>query len=82
MTNKVHSQTDADRSIRRIKSLIAEGCSYREMTEILEQEGYRTLTGKSWTANNLRILVYRLRHQWKSFYALSQQRANLTLEAA
>ena len=70
-------QAKADRAIRRIKSLVNEGCRYGEICEILRQEGYRTIKGQEWTVNNLRILIFRLRHKVRSFYAISQKRTGL-----
>lgn len=82
MITKTLNQSEADRSIRRIKSLLVEQISYDEMAETLNREGYRTLTGKAWTAINLRVVIFRLRHQLDGWYRLSQRRANLSLEAA
>lgn len=80
--NQTLDQTAADKSIRRIKSLLAEGCTRREICDTLNSEGYITLKRKPWTVTNLKVLLYRLRHKWVSFYALSQRRAGLVLEAA
>jgi hypothetical protein len=33
-----------------------------------------------WTVQNLKILVFRLRHKCSSWYAISQRRANLQIE--
>lgn len=81
MTTKTHNQADADRSIRRIKSMLIEEMGYEEMAQTLNSEGYRTLTGKPWTAINLRVVIFRLRRQLKGWYRLAQRRANLTQEA-
>ena len=84
MTNdntKPNNQADADRAIRRIKSLLLDELSYQEMSEILNSEGYKTIRGCKWTPINLRVVIFRLRHQCQSWYALSQKRANLTMEA-
>lgn len=79
---KTLDQTAADKAIRRLKSLLAEGCTYREICDTLNQERYLTIKGKPWQVTNLKVLLFRLRHKWASFYALSQHRAGLKLEAA
>lgn len=75
------NQKEADRALRRIKGLVEEGLSYRSIVETLELEGYRTISGKPWTVQNLKILVYRLRHKASSFYAISQKRCGFQIEA-
>lgn len=80
--SKTLNQIAADKSIKRIKSLLAEGCSYREICDTLTAEGYLTIKGKPWQVTNLKVLLFRLRHQWASFYGLSQRRAGLVLGAA
>jgi hypothetical protein len=71
---KALNQADADRAIQRIKSLVQEGCRYSEICEVLRSEGYKTIKGQDWTENNLRVLMFRLRHKARSFYAISQRR--------
>jgi len=74
---KLLSQADADRSIRRIKSLLLEDCySYQEMVEILNRENYKTIRGAAWTRTNLAVVIFRIRHEESSWYALSSRRAN------
>jgi hypothetical protein len=74
------NQVEADRAIRRIKGLMEEGCSHREICGILAQEGYKTIKGKEWTPNNIRVLTFRLRQQCKTWYGLSARRAGLVLK--
>lgn len=80
--DQVIDQAAADKALRRLKTLLAEGCGYREICSTLNAEGYLTIKGKPWTVTNLTVLLYRLRHKWATFYALSQRRAGLVLEAA
>ena len=82
MTSKQHNQADADRSIKRIKSLMGEQISQTEMVETLNREHYKTLRGLPWTVQNLRVVLHRLRHELATWYGLSQRRAGLKLEAA
>ena len=82
MTSKQHNQVDADRSIKRIKSLLLEELSQAEMVETLNRENYKTLRGLPWTVQNLRVVLHRLRHELATWYGLSQRRAGLVLEAA
>ena len=82
MTSKQHNQADADRSIKRIKSLLLEELSQAEMVETLNRENYKTLRGLPWTVQNLRVVLHRLRHELATWYGLSQRRAGLVLEAA
>lgn len=79
---KALDQAQADRAIRRIKSLVDEGCRYAEICQILRQEGYKTIRGQDWTVNNLRILVFRLRHKVRSYYAISQRRTGFLASPA
>lgn len=81
MTSKNNSQSDADRSIRRIKSLLLENLTQAEMVETLNQEGYRTIRGARWTVINLRVVLFRMRHDLATWYGLSRKRANLSLAA-
>lgn len=73
-------QVEADKSIRRLKSLLGEEMSQQEMVDTLNAEGYRTVSGKRWTIQNLRVVLHRLRHEQKTWYGLSQARANLPTE--
>lgn len=68
------NQTEADLALWRIKGLIEEGCRYEEICQILKREGYKTIRGREWTVTNLRIMIFRLRHKVRSFYAVSQRR--------
>lgn len=77
---KVLSQKDGDRSLRRIRGLLEEGCSYAEIVETLRIEGYKTLRLKDWTTVSLRQVIFKLRHQLKSFYGLSARRAGLVID--
>ena len=79
---KTLNQAEADRSIRRIKQLLAEGMSQAEMCETLNREGYRTIRNLPWNALNLRQTLWKIRHQEKSWYGLSARRANLELGMA
>ena len=79
--NKPLSQAASDRSISRIKSLLLEGVSHGEMCEILNNEGYTTIRMQPWSVNNLRQVIFRIRHSLKSWYCLSSRRANLVLPA-
>ncbi|WP_119155714.1 recombinase family protein [Caldimonas tepidiphila] len=79
---KTLNQAQADKAIRRIKTLIEEGCRYAEICETLNQEGYKTIKGCEWTVQNLKVMLYRLRHKWRSFYALSQKRAGFIVKEA
>lgn len=81
MTSNQHNQTDADRSIKRIKSLLLEELPQAEMVETLNREGYRTIRGARWTVENLRVVLHRLRRDLATWYQLSRKRANLSLEA-
>jgi hypothetical protein len=72
-------QAASDRSIRRIKQLMTEDMSYQEMADVLNQEGYRTIRLLSWTALNIRQVVFKIRHNESSWYGLSAKRANLVV---
>lgn len=73
-----HSQRDADRSIRRIKEMIAQGISQAEIVETLNSEGYRTIRLRPWNVNNLRQVLFKIRHELKSWYGLSGTRCGLS----
>lgn len=73
-------QAASDRSIRRIKQLLAEEMSQIEMVETLNTEGYRTIRRQLWTVTNLKQVLFRLRHEMKTWYGLSAKRANLAME--
>lgn len=79
MNNKdtTHSQKDADRSIRRIKQMLTEGLSQDEMVKTLNEEGYRTIRLRLWNTNNLRQVLFRIRHELKSWYGLASSRCGL-----
>lgn len=74
---KAHDQKAADRSIRRIKEMVQQGLSQDEMIELLNQEGYRTIRLRAWNKNNLRQVLFRIRHSLKSWYGLSSSRCGL-----
>jgi hypothetical protein len=74
------NQKAADKALARLKQLLEEGCGYAECCDTMNSENYRTIKGKLWTVQNLKILVFRLRHKCASFYAISQRRANLQIE--
>lgn len=77
---KVLSQKDGDRSVKRIRQLMAENISYNEMAEILTEEGYKTLRLKDWTSLSIRQLVFKLKHDIRSWYGLSARRAGLIIK--
>lgn len=77
----VLSQRDGDRSVRRIKELLQQGCSYAEICETLNFEGYKTLRLKEWSSVSIRQLIYKLRHQLNTWYGLSARRAGLAIKA-
>ena len=79
--SKTHSQAASDRSIRRIKELLETGMSQTEMVETLNLEGFTTLRLQAWNVNNLRQVIFRIRHSLRSWYCLSSRRANLVLPA-
>lgn len=81
-TNKTLDQRASDRSIRRIKELVEQEMTQAEIVEILNNEGFTTIRRQVWTLTNLRQVLHRLRHQAKSWYALSSRRANFTVGAA
>lgn len=78
-TSKELNQAASDRSIKRIKQLLAEGVSYAEMVSTLNTENYTTIKNMPWTSLNLRQVVFKLRHAEKSWYGLSARRAGLTI---
>lgn len=75
----VLSQRSGDKSIKRLKSLLAEGLSQNEIVEILNEEGYLTLRLKAWTRLNLRQVIYKLRHDLRTWYGLAANRAGLVI---
>lgn len=75
--DKTHDQQAADRSVRRIKELMQQGLSQSEMVETLNAEGYRTLRLHPWTVNNLRQILWRIRHDLRSWYGLASSRCGL-----
>jgi IS30 family transposase len=75
------NQEEADRAIERIKSLTEEGCSHREICSVLGREGFKTIKGREWSVNNLRVCMHRLRYRRRTWYALSQRRAGLVVKA-
>lgn len=80
MTKTHQNQADADRSIKRIKSMLLEELTQAEIVETLNREGYRTIRGASWTIQNLRVVLHRMRRELATWYGLSRKRANLSLE--
>lgn len=75
--DKTHDQRAADRSIRRIKELLQQGLSQQEMCDTLNGEGYRTIKLRLWNPNNLKQVLWRIRHELKSWYGLSSSRCGL-----
>lgn len=75
--DKTHSQQAADRSVRRIKELMQQGLSQSEMVEILNQEGYQTIRLRPWSVTNLKQILWRIRHELRSWYGLSSSRCGL-----
>lgn len=75
-------QKASDRSIRRIKELMEQEITQVEMVEILNNEGFTTIRRLPWTIENLRQVLYRLRHKAKTWYGLSSKRAGFTVGAA
>jgi hypothetical protein len=76
---RTNNQAASDRSIKRIKQLLPEGMSYKEMADVLNSEGYRTIRNLPWTALNLRQVCFKLRHEEPTWYGLSARRANLRI---
>lgn len=74
-----HNQADADKSIRRLKQLMLEGLTYEAIARILNEEGYKTIRRRDWTAVNIRQVVHALRIERASWYGLSATRANLNI---
>lgn len=77
------SQQAADKSIKRIKSLLQDepSLSYIELADILNGEGYTTIRQLPWNANNLRQVVFKLRKELNSWYGLAAARARFVPEA-
>lgn len=75
-----HNQRDADRSIVRIRELVNEGYTYEAVAGILNEENYKTLRGKPWTALNVRQIIFKLRSRAASWYAVSARRADFNPE--
>lgn len=80
--NQTHDQAASDRSVRRIKQLLLDGMSQAEMVETLNREGYKTIRLQSWSVTNLKQVLFRLRHELKTWYGLSARRANLVVVKA
>jgi len=80
--DNTHSQKDADRSVRRIKEMIMQGLSQTEMVETLNSEGYRTIRLRAWNVNNLRQVLFKIRHELKSWYGLASSRCGLPASQA
>lgn len=79
--SKPLSQAASDRSIKRIKELLQEGMSQAEMVETLNRENQKTIRLQEWNVNNLRQVIFKIRHSVKSWYCLSSRRAQLVLPA-
>ena len=75
------NQLEADRALWRIKTLVEQGLTYKQICQVLNDEGVLTIKNKAWTPQNLKILIYRLRHKARSFYAISQKRCGFEVEA-
>lgn len=74
------NMVEADRSLWRIKILLEQGLTYREICQVLNDEDIRTIKNRSWTPQNLKVLIFRLRHAARSFYARSQRKVGLVIE--
>jgi len=74
---KNHDQRAADRSVRRIKELMQQGLSQSEMVETLNAEGYRTIRNCPWSVTNLKQVLWRIRHELRSWYGLASSRCGL-----
>lgn len=74
------NMVEADRSLWRIKGLLEDGLTYREICQVLNDEKILTIKGRPWSPQNLKILIFRLRHKASSFYARSQRKAGLVIE--
>lgn len=81
MKSKPLSQAASDRSIKRIKELLQDGMLQAEIVETLNSEGYKTIRLQLWNVNNLRQVIFKIRHAVKSWYCLSSRRAQLVLPA-
>lgn len=68
------SQKDADRSVLRIKEMMAQGLSQTEMVETLNSEGYKTIRVHAWNVNNLRQILFRIRYELKRWHGLASSR--------
>lgn len=81
MTKKVPqlNQAESDRSIKRIKQLLDTDLTYKEMADKLNSEGFKTIRLAQWTALNIRQVIWKLRHQERSWYGLSAARAALVV---
>lgn len=81
-TNKPLNQKESDRLIKRVKQLLISdpGMSYNEMATVLNSENYVSIRGLPITALNLRQIIWKLRHNEKSWYNLSARRANLNMQ--
>jgi hypothetical protein len=77
--SKPLDQAASDRSVRRIKQLLSEGMLHADVVKTLNEEGYTTIRGCPWTALNLRQVLWKLRWQRASWYALSAKRAGLAV---
>lgn len=82
MDNKPLLQHEADRSVRRIKSILLEtpDISYAEMAEILTMEGYVSIKGLPFTTVNLRQIIFKLRRDLKTYYGISSRRCGFQPE--
>lgn len=75
------NQAESDRSIKRIKQLLDTDLTYREMADKLNAEGFKTIRLAQWTELNIRQVIWKLRHQARSWYGLSANRAALVVSA-
>lgn len=82
MTKHTLDQKASDRSIRRIKELLEQDYTQNEIVDTLNREGFLTIRRKEWTITNLRQVLFRIRHELKSWYGLSSRRANFKVGAA
>lgn len=74
------NMVEADRSLWRIRMLLEDGLTYKQICQVLNDEKILTIKGRPWSPQNLKILIFRLRHKASSFYARSQRKAGLVIE--
>jgi hypothetical protein len=75
-----HNQKHADLSVLMICQLMTEGYTYRAISQILNEEGYRTIRGILWSPENVRQVISKLRLRKDSWYGLAAERAGLVVK--